>query len=443
MQAPETRYAHSGAALIAYQVVGDGPLDIVYVPTWISNIDLLWDEPSVTRFFDRLSSFSRLIIFDRRGTGLSDRVPEPPGLEAQMDDVIAVMDAAGADRAVVMGQLEGGAMSAVFAASHPERVTHLVLYATFARVLQGEGYEWAPTRVQRDRRLGELADRWGTGRALFEFAPSLAGSESMRRWMARFERGSGSPNGIRPFMEATGDLDIRAVLPSIRVPTLVMHRANDQFIDVRHSEYLAKHIPGAQMVRLSGRDNLIVAGDTESLLDEVEEFLTGARPSGRELDRVLATIMFTDIVDGTERAAEMGDSRWRAVLETHYDVIRDQIDRFNGREIKTTGDGFIATFDGPARAIRCASASTAAVQRLGIDIRAGLHTGEIEVMEGDIGGMAVNIGARVGAKAAAGEVLVSSTVRDLVVGSGFEFADRGRHELKGVPGEWQLFALER
>ncbi len=443
MEAPETRYADSGDALIAYQVVGSGPLDIVYVPTWVSNIDMLWDEPAVTRFFDRLSSFARLILFDRRGTGLSDRVSEPPGLEAQIDDVIAVMDAAGVGRAVVMGQLEGGSMSAVFAASHPERVSQLVLYAAFARVLRGDGYEWAPTPEERAVRMDEISTTWGTGTSLFQFAPSLVGNESMRRWMARFERAAGTPAGIRPFMEATGDLDIRAVLPSIRVPTLVMHRMQDSFIDIRHSEYLAEHIPGARLVRLPGSDNLIIAGDTDPLLDEVQEFLTGARPTGHELDRVLATIMFTDIVDGTERAAEIGDRRWRSVLENHYAIIRDQIRRFNGREIKTTGDGFLATFDGPARAIRCASESTAAVRRLGIDIRAGLHTGEVEVMDGDIGGMAVHIGARVNAKASPGEVLVSSTVKDLVVGSGFQFNDRGRHELKGVPGEWQLFALER
>ena len=443
MAPPEVHYALSGDVSIAYQVGGDGPRNLVYVPTWFNNIDLLWEEPSIGRFFERLASFSRLVLFDRRGVGLSDRVSDPPGLEDQMDDVIAVMDAAGVERAAVMGQLEGGAMSALFAATHPERVTHLVLYATFARVVQGPGYEWAPTREERSARLGDFFATWGTGERISLFAPSLAGDESMRRWMARFERNSAPPNVVRPFIEAMADLDIRSVLPSIRVPTLVLQRAHDPFLDRRHSEYLAEHIPGARLVELPGHDNLIVSGDTDSLLDEIEEFITGERPSSREPDRALATVMFTDIVGGTERAAEIGDRRWRDLLETHYAVIRNQIDRFRGREVKTMGDGFLATFDGPARAIRCATASTDAIRALGLDIRAGLHTGEVEVMGDDVGGMAVHIGARVGAKADPGEVLVSSTVKDLVVGSGFEFADRGAHELKGVPGEWRLFAVER
>jgi class 3 adenylate cyclase len=443
VEAPETRYAKNGDVSIAYQVAGDGPVDLVVVPTWFNNIDLLWEEPSVARFFERMASFSRLVLFDRRGTGLSDPVAEPPGLEEQMDDVIAVMDAAGVERAAVMGQLEGGAMSALFAATHPERVTHLVLYATFARVTAAEGYEWAPTKEERNARLGDMFDTWGTGERLPVFAPSLVGDKSMQRWMARFERGSAPPGIVRPFVEAMGDLDVRSVLPSIRVPTLVMQRTHDPFLDIRHSEFLVENIPGAKFVQLPGHDNLILSGDVDSVLDEMEEFITGERPSSREPDRALATVMFTDIVGGTERAAEIGDRRWRDLLETHYGVIRNQINRFQGREVKTMGDGFLATFDGPARAIRCATASTDNVRSLGLDIRAGLHTGEVEVMGDDVGGMAVHIGARVGAKATAGEVLVSSTVKDLVVGSGFEFAERGTHELKGVPGEWRLFAVER
>ena len=349
MEAPDVHYARNGDISIAYQVVGDGPVDLVLVPTWFNNIDLLWEEPSVARFFERLSSFSRLVLFDRRGTGLSDQVDSPPGLEGQMDDVIAVMDAAGVERAAVMGQLEGGAMSALFAATHPERVTHLVLYATFARVVAGEGYEWAPTKEERNSRLGEIFDTWGTGARLPVFAPSLAGDKSMQRWMARFERGSAPPGIVRPFVEAMADLDVRGVLPSIRVPTLVMQRAHDPFLDIRHSEYLVEHIPDAKFVQLPGHDNLILSGDTDALLDEVEEFVTGERPSSREPDRALATVMFTDIVGGTERAAEIGDRRWRDLLETHYGVIRTQIDRYQGREVKTMGDGFLATFDGPAR----------------------------------------------------------------------------------------------
>ena len=435
MEAPDVHYARSSDdAHIAYSVVGDGPVDLVLVPTWFNNIDLIWDVPQVSRFFERMAGYSRLVLFDRRGTGLSDRVLEPPGLEEQMDDVIAVMDAAGVERGAVMGQLEGGAMSALFAATHPDRVTHLVLYATFARVVAGEGYEWAPSKEERNANLGSWFDTWGTGARLPVFAPSLAGDESMRRWMGRFERGSATPGIVRSFLEAMGDLDVRDILPSIQAPTLVMRRKNDPFLDPRHTQYLADNIPCAKYVELPGHDNLILSGDIDAVLDEMEEFITGERPARIDPDRALATVMFTDIVGGTERAAEMGDRRWRDLLETHYGVIRNQIDRYKGREVKTMGDGFLATFDGPARAIRCATASTEAIRALGLDIRAGLHTGEVEIMGDDVGGMAVHIGARVGARAAPGEVLVSGTVKDLVVGSGFEFADRGEHELKGVPG---------
>ncbi len=444
MQAPDVHYAKSSDdANIAYAVAGEGPVDLVLVPTWFNNIDMLWEIPAVSRFFERIASFSRLIVFDRRGSGLSDHVLDPPGLEEQMDDVNAVMDAAGVERAVVFGQLEGGAMSALYAATHPERVTHLVLYATFARILRAEGgYEWAQTREERHAGLDAAFSAWGTGSRLPMFAPSLAGDARMIQWMARFERNSAPPATMRAFIEAMDELDVRDVLPSIRVPTLVMRRTHDPFLDVRHSEYLVQHIPCAKLVQLPGNDNLILSGDTDAMMDEIEEFVTGERPSSREPDRALATVMFTDIVGGTERAAEIGDRRWRDLLETHYGVIRNQIARYRGREVKTMGDGFLATFDGPARAIRCATASTEAVQALGLDIRAGLHTGEVEIMGDDVGGMAVHIGARVGAKASAGEVLVSGTVKDLVVGSGFEFADRGAHELKGVPGEWRLFAVE-
>jgi class 3 adenylate cyclase len=442
MEAPDVHYAVNGKTSIAYQVVGTGPPDLVLVPTWFNNIDLLWEVPQVSRLFERMASFSRLVLFDRRGSGLSDPSLEPPGLEEQMDDVIAVMDAAGVERGAVMGQLEGAAMSAMFAATHPERVTHLVLYAAFARVVAGEGYEWAPTREERDANLAGAFGTWGTGARLPMFAPSLAGDATMQRWMARFERGSAAPGAVRPFLEAMGDLDIRDVLPSIRVPTLILRRRDDPFIDARHSRYLTENIPGARFVELPGHDNLILSGDVGALLDEVQEFITGERPSAPEPDRALATVLFTDIVGGTQRAAEIGDRRWRDLLESHNGVIRSEIERYQGREVKTMGDGFLATFDGPARAIRCATAASRSVGSLGIDIRAGLHTGEVEVMGDDVGGMAVHIGARVGAKAEAGEVLVSSTVKDLVVGSGIEFAERGTHELKGVPGEWRLYAVE-
>jgi class 3 adenylate cyclase len=437
---PETRYARSGDTHIAYQVVGDGPMDLLYIPTWISQVEALWEEPSVARFFSRLATFSRLILFDRRGAGLSDRLDGPVTLDEQMDDVNAVLDAAGSQRTALLAQTEGAAMAVLYAASFPQRTTALVLYAGIAKTVGDEESPWVPTAQEREARMADFVAHWGDGSHLEHFAPSLAGDARMRSWFGRLERLAASPGTAIEILGLTGQVDARQAMPSIQVPTLVIHRTGDPVVDISHSRYAAEHIPGATLKEMPGTDNLIVAGDVEALLDEIEEFLTGVRPQ-REPDRVLATVMFTDIVGSTERAAELGDRRWRDLLASHDSLVRGQLERHRGREVKTVGDGFLATFDGPARAIRCATAIHDDVQGLGVAIRAGLHTGECEVIGDDVGGMAVHIGARVGAQAKPGEVLVSSTVKDLVVGSGFAFEDRGAHELKGVPGEWRLFAV--
>ncbi|HVE68857.1 MAG TPA: adenylate/guanylate cyclase domain-containing protein [Solirubrobacteraceae bacterium] len=441
MRPGPTRYARSGDHHIAYSVTGDGPIDFLYVPTWLSQIEHLWDHPLVAEFFTRIAQRARLIMFDRRGTGMSDPYDKPPTLEEQMDDVIAVLEAAGSERAALFAQLDGGPMAILFAATHPERTLALVLYSTWARTLWAQDTPWANTAEARDAFVHDLVENWGTGTRLPALAPSLAQDREFVEWYGRLERLSAPPKVVRDMLLLAGDYDVRDVLPSIQVPTLVMHRGEDPLIDPRHAQYLAERIPGAKLVMLPGTDSLIVAGDAESAMDEIYEFFTGTRPV-HEPDRILATVMFTDIVDSTRRAAELGDAGWRKVLERHDDLVRRQLERWQGREVKTTGDGFLATFDGPARAIRCGRAITEIVEPLGIRVRAGLHTGECEVRGDDVAGMAVHIGARVGSLAGPGEVLVSSTVKDLVVGSGIDFEDRGEHELKGVPGAWKVFAAQ-
>ena len=432
------RYARAGELNIAYQTVGEGDLDLVWVPNWLSNLDVWRDEPSFARFFDRVSSFSRLILFDRRGSGLSDPVAGAPTLEERMDDIRIVMDAVGSQRAALWGFSEGSPMAALFAATYPERVSALVLYGAYARSLAADDYPWGPAR--RDGRWTIAVREWGTGSNLELFAPAVAGDARFREWWARFERGAASPGSVLEILRLNGEIDVRDVLSTISVPTLVIHRTGDRVVDVENGRFLAEHIPGARYVELPGDDHVPMVGDADTIIDETEEFLTGMRP-GAEPDRVLATVLFTDIVDSTRRAGELGDRRWRDLLDSHHAVVRGELARFRGREVKTVGDGFLATFDGPARAIRCALAVRDAVAGLGLEVRAGLHTGEAEVMGQDVGGIAVHIAARVVAAARAGEVLASSTVRDLVVGSGIEFADRGRHALRGVPGEWRLFAV--
>jgi class 3 adenylate cyclase len=439
--APETRYARSGDLHIAYQVVGEGPIDLVYIPSWISQVEHYWEEPGVRRYFERLASFARLILFDRRGSGLSDPVPRAPTLEEQMDDVVAVMQAAGSERAALFAQLEGGAMAALFAATHPERATSLILYEAMARMSWAPDYDWALRREQREQRDAHLTDSWGDGSRIFALAPTMSENPRLREWFAKLERLAASPGTAAKLTMMNADVDVRAVLPSINVPTLVMHRAGDRFIDPRHSRYLAEHIPGARYVELPGDEAISFGAESGALLDEIEEFLTGARHTV-DADRILATVMFSDIVDSTVRAAELGDRRWREELGLVEAAMKRELSRFRGRAIKTMGDSLLATFDGPARAIRCATAiRDAAGVQFGLQMRSGLHTGEIEVIGNDVGGIAVHIGARVGANAAPGEVLVSGTVKDLVVGSGIRFEDRGERELRGVPGQWRLWAV--
>jgi class 3 adenylate cyclase len=438
--APVARYAKSGDLHIAYITEGDGDLDLVWISPWISQVEYLWSEDSLARVTERLTRFARLITFDRRGSGLSDPLSGAPTLEEQMDDVIAVMDAAGSERAAICGTLEGGPMALLFAATHPERTEALVLYATFARATWAPGYEWAWTPEEREPHMAESVAHWGEGLTVGTVAPSAWDDPAFREWAGRLERLAASPGTIKRILDLIGEFDVRDVLPSIRVPTLVLHRRNDSFIKVEHSRYLADRIPGARYVELEGTDNMFSIGDSEAIMGEVEEFLTGERHQ-QEPDRMLATVLFTDICGSTERAAELGDRGWRFMLERHDALFRRSLDRHRGREVKRTGDGFLATFDGPARAIRCASDVASSVASIGLQVRAGLHTGELEVMDGDLGGLAVHIAARVMDTAEPSEVLVSSTVKDLVVGSGIEFRDRGPHELRGVPGEWRLFAV--
>ncbi|MFL5820686.1 MAG: adenylate/guanylate cyclase domain-containing protein [Solirubrobacteraceae bacterium] len=428
---PKTQYARNGDVSIAYQVLGDGPLDLVIVPGFISHLELDWTEPLQTRFFRRLSSFSRLIRFDKRGTGLSDPVAGIPTLEERMEDVHAVLDVVGSERAVLFGWSEGGPMAVLFAATYPDRTAALVLYGTFV-----SGAALGP---QLEQVLEVVDQRWGEGSILDLFAPSVAHEEVRRRLTGTYERASASPGMARALVEAVRRTDVTPALSAIQAPTLVLHR-RDENIPVEGARETAKAIPGARLVELEGRDHLPFIGDSDAIVDEVEEFLTGARHT-REPDRVLATVLFTDIVGSTERAGEMGDSRWRELLESHNALVCEQVERFDGRPVKSTGDGFLATFDGPAKAIRCASTITAEVRRLGIEVRAGIHTGECERMNGDVGGLAVHIGARVGSLAPPGHVVVSSTVRDLVAGSGIDFVERGTEVLKGVPGEWRLYSV--
>ncbi|HJP65339.1 MAG TPA: adenylate/guanylate cyclase domain-containing protein [Actinomycetota bacterium] len=439
---PPTKYAKSGDVHIAYQVIGDGPIDLVWVPGWFSNVETNWDFPQVAYFFDRLASFSRLILFDKRGTGLSDpvTVATPPTIEERMDDVRAVMDAVGSERAALLGLSEGGPMSMVFAATYPERTAALLLTGTFATAVRHDDYPIGVHKETAEEVINAVVDGWGEG-LIVQFAVPSGDSPQLRRRVGEYERSSASPGMVRALMYLNLDIDVRPLLRTIQVPTLVLHREGDRFVWIDHGRYLAEHIPGAKLIELPGIDHVPWFGDTDRFVDEVQEFLTGARHS-IDPDRVLATVMFTDIVGSTQQAAAMGDRRWREVLGRYHDLARRQIERFGGREVKTMGDGTLATFDGPARAVRAATGISNSVRSIGIEIRSGLHTGECEMVGDDVGGIAVHIGARVAGLAEPGEVLVSRTVKDLVVGSGLTFLDRGEHELRGVPGTWQLFAVE-
>ena len=439
---PETHYAKSGDCHIAYQVVGKGPLDVVFIPGFVSHVEHAWGDARLAHFYRRIASFARLILFDKRGTGMSDPVPiqQLPTLEQRMDDVRAVMDAAGSQRAALVGVSEGGPLSLLFSATHPDRTVAMVLIASFARIAWAPDYPFGTKLEPWRGLLDRMEQGWGKGVLLSSFARSLADDVAARAWWGRFQRQASSPGAAVAVMQMVYELDVRPILPAVRVPTLVLHRADDGLVPAEHARYLAQQIPGARYAVLPGLDHLYFTGDADAYLDQIEEFLTGELRAG-EPDRVLATVPFADIVGSTERAAQLGDARWHTLLDSFYGVARRQLERFRGREIDSAGDGFFAAFDGPARAIRCAMAIASGVRALGLEVRAGVHTGECEVMGAKLGGIAVHIGARVAGHAQPGEVLVSGTVKDLVAGSGIGFDERGAHALKGVPGQWNLYAV--
>jgi class 3 adenylate cyclase len=437
---PETRYVKSGDVHIAYQVIGSGPIDLVFVPGFVSHLELLWEDPDQARFYKRLSSFCRLILFDKRGTGMSDRVTAIAGLEQRMDDVRAVIDAVGAERIALMGVSEGGPMSTLFAATYPERTSALITYGTIVKGVWSEDYPWEPTRAQYEAWFKVISDEWPDPGTISSRAPSMVDDEVFKRRLTRYLRMGASPGAVINLFRMNMEIDVRHILPAIHVPTLVLHRAGDRALPIAVSEYLAAQIPAARLVALEGSDHLWWIGDSDAIVDEVQDFLTGERREP-ESDRVLATVMFTDIVGSTEHAVRIGDARWHDLIEAHDALVKRLIEQFRGRAVRSTGDGYMATFDGPARAVRCARAISRAVPQLGVSIRAGLHTGEIELIGADIGGVAVHTAARVASSAEANEVLVSHTVRDLVSGSGLHFRDRGVHTLKGVPGEWRLYGV--
>jgi pimeloyl-ACP methyl ester carboxylesterase len=430
---PDTRYAKSGDVHIAYQVFGEGPVNLVIVPGFVSNIELFWDQPELARVLLRMAGYARVAMFDKRGTGMSDRVAGIPHLDERMDDLRSVMDAAGMEQAAVFGVSEGGALSMLFAATYPDRCRALLLWGAYSRSSQ-EAIGGLLSYVDRG---------WGTGGGLPLFAPSRANDPILQNWWGKLERLGASPAAAATLVRMNGQINVRDIIPTIRVPTLIIHRSGDQLVPIKAARTLAKHIPGARYVELPGTDHFFFVGDNaDDVADAMEEFLTGSH-APVDVERVLATVLFTDIVGSTDKAEAIGDQRWRNLLANHHAAVRRNLDRFRGREIKTTGDGFLASFDGPARGIKCACSIADEVRRLGIEVRAGLHTGECEVMGDDYGGIAVHIGARVAALASAGEVLVSSTVKDLVAGSGLRFIDFGVRSLKGVQGEWRLFAVER
>jgi pimeloyl-ACP methyl ester carboxylesterase len=440
--APQTRYTHSGDVSIAYQVFGSGPFDLVYVPGWISNIEMMWENPRMANSLERLGSFARVIVLDKRGTGLSDRVAGYPTIEERMDDVRAVMDAAGCERAALFGHSEGAGMCIVFAATYPERTRALITYGGFAKRLRTPDYPWAPDTEARLAYADKLErEGWGlfTDKDLAYYAPSLAGDRETAQWFTALLRRSASPAAAAQLLRLNTYVDVRDVLPHVRVPSLVIQAVDDHDVDVRDGRYLAQHIAGAKYVELPSGDHMWWVSHQDEILSEVQEFLTGTRPIV-DADRFLATALFTDIVQGTSKATALGDQRWGALVERHHALVREELARHRGLEQDTAGDGFYATFDGPARAVRCAIAVRDRVRQLGLEIRAGAHTGECQQIAGKVGGIATIIGARIRELAAPGEVLASSTVRDLTTGSGLRFDDRGTHALKGVEGEWHLFA---
>ena len=441
MQIPETRYAKApDGTSIAYQVLGDGPVDLVYASGIWSNVELMWEEPRWAHFLERLAKFSRLILFDMRGVGLSDRGPEPPVLELQRDDVGAVMDAAGSSDAIVFGGARAATMAMLFAATHPDRTRALVLYAPVAKTVATPDFPYGKTPEEQRVFFERFVREVGTGQNLALQAPSVAADEPFVRWWARFERLVASPSAFEELGRIFTDVDVRDVLRAIHVPTMVIHRRDDAIVLERQARYVADQIHGATYVEFPGEDHLPFIGDADAIVDEVEQFVTGRRPI-RETDKVLATILFTDIVDSTRRQAELGDREWKELLQRHHGIVRQLLTQYRGEEQDTAGDGFYVRFDGPARAIRCAQEIVETVRPLAIEVRAGLHTGECEIVDGKCSGLSVSIGARVMANAGPSEVLVSRTVKDLTAGSGVTFQDAGEHELKGVPDRWHLYRV--
>ena len=453
MDIPETRYAMTADGVhIAYQVFGDGPVDILFVMGWVTHIEKMWTEPRFARFYTRLASFGRVMLFDKRGVGLSDRVSEDrlPSLEVRMDDARAVMDAVGSERAVVLGVSEGGPMAMLFAATYPERTIGLIVYGTSACWNNAPDYPWSVPSEDRSAEMKEWDERrdrlWGTKELASDymaesFAPALAHDEPTLTWVADYMRNAASPGAVGALSEMNRSIDVRSALPAIHVPTLVMARDGDIEYPVAETKWMADQIRGARFVSSPGDEHLFVMGNQDDLLDEIERFVATVREDEADLDRVLATVMFTDMVGSTEKAAALGDKGWRDLVERHHGVVRAMLGRFRGKEVDTAGDGFFATFDGPARGVRCAQAIIPAVRDLGIEVRAGVHTGEVETIAGKVGGIAVNVGARIASLAAPSEVLVSHTVQGLVSGSGLRFEDAGEHELKGVPDRWHLYRV--
>jgi pimeloyl-ACP methyl ester carboxylesterase len=437
---PETKYAKSGDVSIAYQVVGDGPIDLIYVMGWVSNIEFFWEEPSMSHFLNHLASFSRLILFDKRGTGLSDKVSQLPTLEQRMDDVRSVMDAVGSEKAALLGVSEGGPMCALFAATYPERTSALIMYGSYAARIWSPDYPWAPTPEQRQVFYDMIKKDWGGITDLDILAPSTANDARFRQWWAAYLRRSASPADALALAQMNTLVDIRNILPTIHTPTLIIHRTGDMDANVGGGRYMSTRIQGAQYVELPGNDHLPWVGNSQEILNAIEIFLTGELHVA-EPERILATLLFTDIVGSTELATSLGDTRWHYLLDRHHEIVRKELIRYRGQEVTTTGDGFLATFDGPARAIRCGCAIRDALEQSGLTIRTGLHTGECELMDNNIGGIAVHLCSRVMSKAGNGEVLITRTVKDLVAGSGIQFESRGTHSLKGITGEWELFSV--
>ncbi len=443
MSAPPIKYTRSGGKHIAYQVLGNGPIDLVFVHGWVSHLELNWDEPTIARFLERLASFSRLILFDKRGTGLSDRVAENemPTLEQRMEDVHAVLNAVDSRHAALIGISEGGPMCALFAATYPERTAALVMCGSYSRWIRDDDCPWAMTREQHEAAAAAFERNWGTPIGFKTVAPTGSKDERLRHWWARYLRMGASPGAGIALYRMNFEVDIRSLLPAIRVPTLLLHRAGDRLISVEASRYMARRIPGARLVELPGDDHLVFLGDSDTVIGEIQEFLTGARPPAAQ-ETTLTTVMFVDIASSTEKAVALGDARWRDLLAAFHRAVHEELERHRGRLIDTAGDGAFASFDGPARAIRCASQIRDRVREQGMSVRAGVHTGECQVAGGKLAGVAVHIGARVAGHAEPGQVLVSSTVKDLVAGSGLRFSDVGLRPLKGVPGEWRLFEVQ-